>query len=171
MSTTTLFHHSAAAGLAVAALALTACGGGGSSTTPTPAGGGGASAGDPAARDEALLAFARCMRENGVDMPDPQIDGGRVRMIIPPGGGDRETVDRARAACEEHLEAAEAQRPADEEQKRRALETARCLREKGYDVPDPTDGGIRITPDSGIEPGDPGFEAAMDECAPERTTR
>ncbi|HWV84467.1 MAG TPA: hypothetical protein VNZ62_03400 [Capillimicrobium sp.] len=170
MSTTTLFHHTAAAGLAVAALALTACGGG-SSTTPTSAGGGGASGEASADRDAALLAYARCMRENGVDMPDPQIDGGRVRMVMPRGGADPATAERAQAACAEHLEAAEALMPDREGQEERALAVARCLREKGYDVPDPDGGGIRITPDSGIEPGDPDFEAAMEECRSQEEAR
>lgn len=36
---------------------------------------------------EGALAFAECMREQGVDMPDPQVDGGRVIMRAGSGGG------------------------------------------------------------------------------------
>jgi hypothetical protein len=35
--------------------------------------------------EERALAFARCMREQGVDVPDPEVDGGRVRQQLRPG--------------------------------------------------------------------------------------
>ena len=38
---------------------------------------------------KAMLDYARCMRQNGVDMPDPQFDGkGKVAMKIGKGGLD-----------------------------------------------------------------------------------
>jgi hypothetical protein len=67
------------------ALALVGCGGspdgdrvaslsgaGATGTTRAPANG---ASRDP---EQAALAFARCMREHGVDMPDPTDDGGLV---------------------------------------------------------------------------------------------
>lgn len=44
---------------------------------------------------DAALAFARCMRAHGVDMPDPQFDGGRVRSLIPRQGPRFEEAQRA----------------------------------------------------------------------------
>ena len=64
---------------AVAATAsLAACGG----EDPSPTSG---AAGREAANRKAMLDLARCMRDNGVDMPDPQFEGGRVtqRMAAP----------------------------------------------------------------------------------------
>jgi hypothetical protein len=61
------------------------------------------------ARDHAL-AFAKCMREHGVDMPDPTFDGeGRISMRLPgpagedPGGPLPETVTSAQEACQDEL--------------------------------------------------------------------
>jgi hypothetical protein len=50
---------------------------------------------------EEMLAFAECMREHGVDMPDPEFEsGGKVKMRI--GGGtklDQPAVEAAQKAC------------------------------------------------------------------------
>jgi hypothetical protein len=51
---------------------------------------------------EQLLDFAECMRDHGIDMPDPQFsdDGGFVVQAGPEGGGPREDPDFAAAAEE-----------------------------------------------------------------------
>ncbi len=51
---------------------------------------------------EQLLEFAECMRDHGIDMPDPQFsdDGGFVVQAGPEGGGPREDPDFAAAAEE-----------------------------------------------------------------------
>ena len=57
--------------------------------------------GQPAEPDaqDALLDYARCMRENGVDMPDPEVRGQRARCRLSPAG---KGVDRgARCATAE----------------------------------------------------------------------
>jgi hypothetical protein len=56
---------------------------------------------DPKDQDK-LLAFVKCMRENGVDMPDPEIKGGSVMMRRPEGGDDA-AMEKAQKACEDHL--------------------------------------------------------------------
>ena len=68
-----------------ATVSLAACGGG-----EEPASSG--ATGNPNESDnrKAMLDFARCMRENGVDMPDPTFEGGRVTMRI---GGKPGEVD------------------------------------------------------------------------------
>ena len=41
--------------------------------------------------EEAALAFAQCMREHGVDMPDPQVgSNGEFRVTV---NGDPESID------------------------------------------------------------------------------
>jgi hypothetical protein len=48
---------------------------------------------DPELQDQ-LLAFAQCMRDHGVNFPDPQFDGGRVTVGFGPGtGGDGTQID------------------------------------------------------------------------------
>jgi hypothetical protein len=58
---------------------------------------------DPQEQDRALK-FAKCMRDNGVDMPDPDFSGGGIRMTIgvPGSGGitpDSEVFQAAQKAC------------------------------------------------------------------------
>jgi hypothetical protein len=133
----------------------------------------------PTDPEEAALAFAACMRENGIDMPDPEFtsDGGMAMSI---GGGpgefDEEAMEAAQAECEPimaNVRPSEEDMPSDEEiqeMQDRALEAAQCMREHGYDWPDPVfeDGG-RMTQmmggeDSGIDPEDPQFQADQEEC-------
>jgi len=67
---------------------------------------------DPQLQDQ-LLQFAQCMRDHGIDFPDPQFDGGRVTLGIggPDGGKDgatlpdpeSKTFQDAQAACGSNL--------------------------------------------------------------------
>jgi hypothetical protein len=146
---------------AAAAASLAACGG-----EPEPTG-------DQreASNRQALLDYARCMRENGVDMPDPQFDGGRVTMRRS-AGADRDELRAAEERCAKHREAVEPpELPADqrEELREAALAHAKCMREHGIDFPDPTfdeNGGARVQigPESGIDPDSQEFRDAQEAC-------
>jgi hypothetical protein len=134
---------------------------------------------------EAALEFARCMREHGIDMPDPDVsDEGRVAVRIGPGGGDPNSpaMKEARQACEPAFEAAMQEgRPKldpEEEARRRedALAFVQCMRDHGIDMPDPEfgDGGMRIqrgpagTGDAGTDgpdPDSPAFQEAHEACS------
>lgn len=63
---------------------------------------------DPALADQ-MLAFARCMRDHGIDFPDPQFEGGGVSIQIGgpdgPGGIDPTsgTFQAAQTACAKNL--------------------------------------------------------------------
>lgn len=101
--------------------------------------------------NEAALQFAKCMRENGVDMPDPVVQddgnggGGVMIQVGGPGEGevpDKETMDAANKECQHFLEdaAGSFNPPSPEEQERmkeQALEFSKCMREHGIDMPDP----------------------------------
>ncbi|MFB6628294.1 hypothetical protein ACFCWY_00195 [Streptomyces sp. NPDC056362] len=50
-------------------------------------------------KDKAL-AYARCMRENGFNMPDPKFDGGAQQAMPIPQGAQKEKFDKAAKACE-----------------------------------------------------------------------
>ena len=135
-------------------------------------------AGDTSMED-AGLAYAQCMRDNGVDMPDPEsdADGGRVQMRLPEGvDPESDAFQRAEEECRPLMEGAVQDRIDDltpEERERieqQMLDLAACMREEGYDMPDPQigGGGIRIGgPDSDVDPQDPRFREAMEACQDE----
>jgi hypothetical protein len=83
------------------------------------------------------LAFAACMRDNGVDMPDPE--PGQEGLFGAFHGleqeHDRDTIEQALAACEDLLprRAHGDEHDLDDEA---MLELAECLREQGIEVPD-----------------------------------
>ena len=151
--------------IATAAIALAACGG-------DSAGGSGSTKAD---FREAALKHARCMRDHGMDVPDPTFGpGGGVKMEVRGAPGDKLEMQRAEEACRKYLEAVRPPEPSAEEQRKfreEALRHARCMREHGIDFPDPTfgDGGrvemkIEGGP-GGLEPGNPRFDQAQKECA------
>jgi hypothetical protein len=118
---------------------------------------------------KAMLDFARCMRENGVDMPDPQFNGGRVTQRMK--GGNPEQAKEAEKACAKYraqIKAPEMSAEDKEEFKKRALENARCMRENGVpDFPDPTfdsNGGAQVRIDKRLNPDSAKFQAAQEAC-------
>ncbi len=115
--------------------------------------------------------FAQCMRENGIDVPDPG-SGERGTVEIK---GDPEDLREAEEACAEYREKIKPPDLSEEqkaEMKEAALAHARCMREQGIDFPDPqfgADGGamVQIGPGSGIDPEDPDFRKAQEACRDE----
>ena len=150
----------AAALLVAAALGVAACGDDEPSATPRTAD----------SERQARVKFAECMRDNGIDFPDPGTEGtGPVKI------GDDETPEELRAAekaCAEFRRDIKPPELSDErkqEFKDAALAHARCMREHGVDFPDPTfseDGGAQIRlGKGGPRPDDPEFKAAQKACA------
>jgi hypothetical protein len=164
MFTNHLLTGSTVGGIAAVALALTACGGSGGGGTGTGSG----DSDDPQAQ---MLAFAQCMRQHGVDMPDPEVDSkGRVRMRIGSKDTPRATMEAAQRACQD--KAPKMGGGGDEDDNPQfqeyGLKLAQCMREHGFEkFPDPTGNGIRITPDMGIDPDDPAFQQAQSDCEDE----
>jgi hypothetical protein len=158
----TLRTHAAAL-LALAALGLAAC----SEDTPSPGTSG-------ASEDEvrqARVKFAECMREQGVDMPDPSA-AGELKLKV---GGDSGTslneAEAASKACDKYRKNIRPQVSEEDQQefKERALAHSRCMREHGIDFPDPTfdvEGArVQIRAGSGkMNPDDPKFKAAEEAC-------
>lgn len=130
--------------------------------------------------EESLLQFAQCMRDNGVpDFPDPQLDSsGNLRPFGRDGGpgqleADQDTLEAAFEACSEIVEGLiqDAFRMIDQtEFQDNFLEFAQCMRDKGIDMPDP-DFSQGFGPGLGrglfgdIDPDDPGFQEAAEECS------
>jgi hypothetical protein len=162
----------------VGALALTlgvaACGGGGKangvaslngSNKPTATTSGGGSS-DPR---QAALNFARCMRQHGIDVPDPKPGGG---IEIKGGGGpggvnpDDPKFKAAQQACNKYLpNGGQPPKPNPQEQQQ-MLAFARCMRQHGINIPDPSpNGGIEIKGGpGGVNPDSPTFKAAQQAC-------
>ncbi|HEV2781651.1 MAG TPA: hypothetical protein VGX25_19885 [Actinophytocola sp.] len=105
-----------------------------------------APAGDDGKTDEdKAREYAKCMRDHGVNMKDPEItEGGGVGLSIE--GTDPETVKKAETECKSLLPNGGKPPTPDAEQLDRMRETAKCLREHGINVQDPTvdDPGIKI---------------------------
>jgi len=129
--------------------------------------------------EDAMLAFARCMREHGVDMPDPDTSGGGPGVVTFKAGGpggdldaDAKKFQDANDACKDlmgdagpmNLSPEQAQEMQDQ-----ALAFSRCMREHGVNMPDPNFDGeghvtMKIDDGSGVDPSDPKFEAAQQAC-------
>jgi hypothetical protein len=126
-----------------------------------------ASAGNPTSSAEAdQLKFAQCMRERGIDMPDPQ-DGNGKGMISLPEGVDPQKAQAAMQQCKQYLPNGGEPAKMDAQQVDQQRKLARCLRENGVaNFPDPgANGGFQIGPGSGLDPNDPTFKAAQKACA------
>lgn len=132
--------------------------------------------------EEAILAFAACLRDEGIDVDDPTVDAdGNLRPPRPRdiGEGDREMIRSAMDGCSEHLEnVAFGLDAADRSEREDQLfEYAACMRENGYDMPDPdfsafgTPGQGAGTSEGGggpfgpIDQDDPAFQIAQEACA------
>jgi hypothetical protein len=160
----------------VCALA-TACGAGGDDGTdgvasmsePDSPSSSAAPAGDDGKPDiDQMRAYAKCMREHGVDMDDPDPNGGGGIAISADGPGEKEKVDKGNEACKHLLpNGGKPDKPTAEDLDR-ARETAKCLRDHGIDVKEPTmeDPGINVSAgDGGNDPEK--VNKAMEECAPD----
>jgi hypothetical protein len=153
-------------------LAVAACGASKDSDIPTANGKGAAPSGGTSLsseeQKERRLKFTQCMREQGVDMPDPE--KGEFGQDV--GGVSKEKMNAATEACRQYL-------PTDEELSQPSAEDvetlrkfAQCIREHGVpNFPDPgPDGGLNIG-GTGIDPKDPKVKAAEEACKDLRPKR
>ncbi|MGF1646944.1 MAG: hypothetical protein ACFCVF_08500 [Kineosporiaceae bacterium] len=171
----------------IAVVALAACGD--DSDDPDVAsleGGGGTAATSASATgdaEEEILAYTECLRDQGLDVPDPEVDADGNLVLGGGGGGpgggaggelpDQEEFEAAQEVCGElpagvggALE--ELQSP---EFQDALLAFTQCLRDRGYDVEDiqpgqgPAAGGGNPLGDLDLE--DPEVAADLDECQAE----
>ncbi|WP_030454522.1 hypothetical protein [Herbidospora cretacea] len=127
--------------VAAVPLFLAACGTGQQSGVAT-AGGGSASAAapSPSASGDAVK-FAQCMREHGIDVPDPEPGGNAVRVRIKE-GVDPATVEKANAECAEFRPIGGGPPMGDAAFADAVQKYTDCMRDNGVDMPDPqVDGG------------------------------
>ncbi|MEV0645009.1 hypothetical protein AB0I28_07070 [Phytomonospora sp. NPDC050363] len=150
----------AATAAAAALLLLSACGsddGADVATANGEAPAGSESAPAELSEEEALRLFVDCMREQGVDMPDPG-PGGNMLELRDYFIDNPEAVDACRDKLPGGGEPAELD-PAAQEQMQKFVD---CMREQGVDMPDPTaDGKPQFDPEL---LDDPDFKTAMNAC-------
>jgi hypothetical protein len=153
-----MHRHITVAALTLFSIALPACGGGGSGAKN-----------EEAKFQEAALKHAKCMRDNGIDFPDPTFSEGGARVRVPE-GVNREKMRQAEEKCRHFIEDAlpEITPEQRDEIAKRALAHARCMREQGIDMPDPvvtSKGGIQMRgPERGDKPSGPQFDRAEEKC-------
>jgi hypothetical protein len=164
------------------ALLAAACGGTGNAST-------GASTGASAAeREAALLNFSKCMRQHGVNIPDPTVDANGNVQLRPPQGSSagatngstqsasqRQKFQTAQNACRKYLQGvfqgfSQADRTKLQDA---AVKYAQCMRAHGYNLPDPnfnsqpspgSGGAVRGGPFSNVNRNDPAFKKANQAC-------
>lgn len=130
--------------------------------------------------EEAMLAYTECLRDEGMDVEDPEFDEDgsfRFRPVAADGGElDREVFQEARVVCDVHLEGVAV--GFDQEDRSEIEDTlvayAACMRDNGYDMADPDLSRERGVPGEGesgggkpfgdIDREDPAFQAADEVC-------
>jgi hypothetical protein len=138
--------------MALCAIGLVACGGSGS---------GGASGGQSAAaEEESALEFAECLRSHGVEVEDPK--QGNLSIS----SADDPATKKALAACNGKLGDAGQELSAEEGEEFREgwLAFAKCVREHGIDMADPTFKGAGKVLLDRTATASPAFESAREAC-------
>ncbi len=141
--------------------ALAAC-----SAGEAASGGNTATATSTASREDRTLAYAQCMRDNGVPgFPDPGPDGSlRIGPEVNPNSPE---FEQAQQACQDLAPqgAGGGGAPLDSA---KVAEWAQCIRDNGVpSFPDPEINGGSMEldfGDAGISRDDPAFQSAMDAC-------
>ncbi|MGZ5383398.1 MAG: hypothetical protein ACXW15_08295 [Acidimicrobiia bacterium] len=150
-----------------------------SSTAATPAD-------DQIDTEQAMLNFTQCLRDQGLDIQDPEMDAdGNLNfrgLIEGAGEADRAALQAGFEACQSELEGITLGGPGGFDRtaiQDTLIEYAACMRENGYDMedpdlsnfgPGPSSGGTDevpgegVGPFGGIDPNDPAFAAANEVC-------
>jgi hypothetical protein len=131
---------------------------------------------DSASQEEAVMAFTVCLRDEGLDVDDPIVDDqGNLRPPRPREieSMDREVAQGAFESCNVYLEdvtfGLDSQDRTEREDE--LLAFASCVRENGYDMPDPdfsterTPGQGGGGPFGGLDREDPAFQTALAACS------
>jgi hypothetical protein len=117
----------------------------------------------PADNDDAALAYAQCMRDNGyAEFPDPT-PGEGMRFLITPGSAAR--FEKASTACRDLAPEGLRDEGVTPEQLEGLLKLAQCVRDHGVpNFPDPSADGRFDAGRIGAGPDDPKLKAAMGAC-------
>ncbi|MEU2094826.1 hypothetical protein ABZ771_06775 [Streptomyces globisporus] len=127
----------AACALAAAlALTATACSGDGGGTK-----GGGSASDSKKTKEDQALEHRKCLREQGLDIPEPKPGENGMGVTIDGGSMGKEKMEKAFKACEGKAVGG-GPKEMTQAEKDKAVAYARCMRQNGFDMPDPKfDGG------------------------------
>ena len=143
----------AAALLTVAALSLAGCGPDepGSTAAPTQN------------TNDQMVKFAQCMRQQGIDIPDPQ--GGKLDITVSGGADTKAKFDAALQVCQKYMPK-EMPGGASDKDRDHALKMVECLRKRGINALDPPPGSAAVQVEG--KPGDQSkAEQAQQACQKE----
>jgi hypothetical protein len=140
--------------------ALTGCGDSGGSKDEIPSGGGTAAAAAPSASagptDPAQ--WTKCLRDNGIDVKDPQAGAGTVELPA-----DSPALTAAMNKCKRYetgQSGSTGAKPNDPQQDEQRRKFAKCMRDQGVDWPDPVPGqGMKVPAQT------PELTAAFEKCS------
>ena len=165
-----------AAVLGTVGFVAASCGGGSSSGVAQLGEGTNAAATTPTSTtsqdpQDAILAFTRCLRKEGIDLPDPSFGQGGGAQIRVPRNANSPKFQKAQAKCRPLLAAIQQRFDPEQRQKFQdaALAYAKCMRGRGFDVPDPdfsqgAGGGLFRIGGGNLDPSDPKVQTAMQAC-------
>lgn len=117
--------------------------------------------------EERAFQFVECMRENGIDLPDPEPDGeGGFTFGIGELGIDLSDArfQDALRACRDKLPRGGDRDLDDPEVQAQLREFAECMRDNGIDMPDPDPGGGFGGAMAEIDRNSPAFQKALEAC-------
>jgi hypothetical protein len=122
--------------------------------------------------ERAVLAATACLRENGLDIPDPEMDAdGNVDLdnfLEIAQGVDPEVAEVALEACADVIAEVDLgfERIDLTALEDTLVEFAACMRDNGFDLPDPDfASALEEGPFGGdIDIDDPAFETALENC-------
>jgi hypothetical protein len=113
---------------------------------------------------QAALAYARCMRQHGMNVPDPKLDANESMGLVLPEdvNPDDPKFQAAQEACRQYApNGGQPIKPNPQQQQQQMLAFARCMRQHGVNVPDPSANGLDLR---GLNSDSPKVEAAEQAC-------
>ncbi|MFD8464303.1 hypothetical protein ACFV10_04175 [Streptomyces cyaneofuscatus] len=118
-------------------LSATACSGDGGGTKS-----GGSSSGSKKTKEDQALEHRKCLREQGLDIPEPKPGENGMGVTIDGGSKSQKEMEKAFKACQDKAVGG-GPKELTQAEKDKMVAFARCMRKNGFDMPDPKfDGGM-----------------------------
>ncbi|MFF3992082.1 hypothetical protein ACFYX8_02070 [Streptomyces cyaneofuscatus] len=118
-------------------LSATACSGDGGGTKS-----GGSSSGSKKTEEDQALEHRKCLREQGLDIPEPKPGENGMGVTIDGGSKGKQEMEKAFKACQDKAVGG-GPKELSQAEKDKMVAFARCMRKNGFDMPDPKfDGGM-----------------------------
>jgi hypothetical protein len=132
-------------------------------------------AGDGRSDEDKIRDFSKCMKDHGVDIPEPsgapapKAGGGQGSpgIVVQGAGPDKEKIDKANEACRSLLPNGGQPPKLDAQQLDEARKMAKCMREHGIDMPDPdpNNPGMMLPEGQGQRVDPEVMKKAAEECS------